>query len=390
MRIAHICLSAFYIDGYGYQENILPRVHKKMGHVVEIIASTETYVSSLKLGYLKPSTYLNEDDIQVHRLAYTKWIPKILRPKIRSYKGLRQKLEAFKPDLIFLHDIQFWDILVIREYALKYGIPVHADSHTDFINSARGFVSRYLLHGLFYRSLIRFADPTIRRYFPTLPARADFMHQVYGLSREKMELLPFGFDDTSVIGLDRDSIRQKVRDAQGVAESETVLITGGKLDLRKNIHLLIKTFSELRQAGQLDNVHLFVFGKPNPEVEVELSKLSIDKNVHLLGWFDAKELYKIFWASDAAIFPGTHSVVWEEAIAHGLPCVFHRWKGMEHLDLGGNAMFIGRGDEKTISQVLLELVAEDAALIKRMEKEAAKNGPEFFSFSRIALKAIQL
>jgi 1,2-diacylglycerol 3-alpha-glucosyltransferase len=389
MRIAHVCLAAFYIDGYGYQENILPRVHRKMGHEVEIIASTETYIDKAILGYVAPSSYQNEDGILVHRLPYARWCPKKIRPKIRAYRGLRAKLDAFQPDLIFLHDMQFWDILVIRSYAMKHEIPVHADSHTDFVNSARGFVSRRILHGIFYRILVQFADPVVRRYFPTLPARADFMHEVYGLRRDKMELLPFGFDDTSVAGVDRAVVRQQTRARLGIPQGEIVLVTGGKLDLRKNIHSLINRFSKLRRAGQLPGVHLVVFGKPNPVVEAKLAQIDIDGNVHMRGWMKPTELYTLFWASDAAIFPGTHSVVWEEAIGHGLASAFHRWKGMEHLDLGGNALFIDDAEDATLDDLLLDLTRNDGAKIYQLMETARRRGPSVFSFSQIARNAIE-
>lgn len=389
MRIAHICLANFYIEGFGYQENILPRVHSRMGHEVKIIASTETYIDQMRLGHVEAVSYINGDGIPVCRLPYARWVPRPLRPKVRAYCGLKEELEAFQPDLIFLHDIQFWDILIVRRYARENGIPVHADSHTDFVNSARGFVSRHLLHGLLYRGLARRADSVIRRYYPTLPARADFMHEVYGLARAKMKLLPFGFDDTSVAGLDRDAVRRQTRAALGIPDTSLVLVTGGKLDLRKNIHTLVERFSALRHAGKLANVHLVVFGRPNAEVETELTKIDVDTNVHLLGWMKAQELYTVFWASDVAIFPGTHSVVWEEAIGLGLATVFRRWKGMEHLDLGGNAIFIDNADTLTLDNLLIDLTNDECALIKRMTSEAKEKGPRVFSFTQIAKIAIQ-
>lgn len=388
MRIAHLCLAAFYIDGYGYQENILPRVHKRMGHEVEIIASTETYVDKSHLGYVEPSSYWNEDGIRVHRLAYSRWLPRRLRPKIRAYEGLREKLDAFAPDLIFLHDVQFWDVLVVCDYAKLHKIPVHADSHTDYVNSARSFTSRHLLHGLFYKALVQRADRFISRYFPTLPLRADFMAEVYGLPRDKMELLPFGFDDTSVPNVEREEVRRAFRGKLNISCEDTVFVTGGKLDLRKNIHDLIDRFSRLRKSGQLEGVHLIVFGEPNEEVASRLSKIAIDDNVHMVGWIKASELYSAFWAADMAIFPGTHSVVWEEAIAHGLGAVFRRWVGMGHLDVGGNARFIDDAQPHTLDRVLLDLTKENGALMSEMNDAAQQNGPKHFSFSKIAEKAI--
>ena len=49
MKVLHCCLAAFYIDDYGYQENILPKMHKIQGHQVKIVSSTETYIDNQTL-----------------------------------------------------------------------------------------------------------------------------------------------------------------------------------------------------------------------------------------------------------------------------------------------------------------------------------------------------
>jgi hypothetical protein len=38
MKIVHLCLANFYVDGMGYQENILPKYHAKE-HDVLIVTS---------------------------------------------------------------------------------------------------------------------------------------------------------------------------------------------------------------------------------------------------------------------------------------------------------------------------------------------------------------
>ena len=377
MRIAHLCLANFYIDGFGYQENILTKLHHEMGHEVVIIASTETYLDHTRLGYVEPSSYLNEHGIPVHRLPYAAWVPRRLRSKVRAYEGLEARLEEFQPDLIFVHDVQFWDLLAIRRHVRRWPTTVYADCHADYVNSARGFVSRCLLHGIFYRLILRRADPIIERYLPTLPARADFLHEVYGLDRKKMELLPFGADDTLTKGLDRGKIRDEVRASLGIPADAFVLVTGGKLDLRKNIHTLIERFSALRDAGHLKGMHLLVFGQPDPAVQAVLATIHIHPGVHLQGWMQAKDIHRMFLAADFAIFPGTHSVLWEEAIGYGLGVVAHHWPGVHHLDLGGNLKF------------LHDLWKDDAVLARAMTAVAADKGPGVFSFSAIAAQAIR-
>ena len=101
MRIVHCCLAAFYIDNYGYQENILPRMHKLQGHDVLILASTETYVDKVHIGYVEPKEYINEDGIPVHRIPYNSFLPHRIMQKLRCYKGVYNELDKFNPDFIF-------------------------------------------------------------------------------------------------------------------------------------------------------------------------------------------------------------------------------------------------------------------------------------------------
>src|SRR5690554_5102561 len=119
MKILHVCLSNFYIDNYGYQENILPKMHKLQGHDVEILASTEIFVDNAKLGYTKPSSYITNDGIPITRIPYVKWLPHTIAKKLRIYKGIKNNLQAFNPDIIFIHGSQFVGVLEIIDYLKK-------------------------------------------------------------------------------------------------------------------------------------------------------------------------------------------------------------------------------------------------------------------------------
>ena len=74
MKILHCCLANFYIDNYGYQENILPKMHQLQGHDVQIIASTETYIENKKLGYIEAKSYFTPENILITRIPYLKEI----------------------------------------------------------------------------------------------------------------------------------------------------------------------------------------------------------------------------------------------------------------------------------------------------------------------------
>ena len=73
MKILHLCFSAFYIDGYNYQENVLPRINKEDGHEVYILASTETFADNTHAGYLEPSEYVTEYGSPSSVCPMSKW-----------------------------------------------------------------------------------------------------------------------------------------------------------------------------------------------------------------------------------------------------------------------------------------------------------------------------
>ena len=55
MRITHLCLACFFPDGYSYQENMLPKYHKKLGHDVSVIASLQTFDKNGKVTAQNPA-----------------------------------------------------------------------------------------------------------------------------------------------------------------------------------------------------------------------------------------------------------------------------------------------------------------------------------------------
>lgn len=385
MRVLHCCLAAFYIDNYGYQENILPKIHKLQGHDVAILASTETIVSGGILGYLKPSSYFTKEGIPVTRLPYIRCLPDFLVRKLRIYKGISKVIESFKPDIIFLHDCQFLSIIDIVSYAKKNSyVRIYVDGHTDFINSAKTWLSRKILHGLFYKWCANQIEPYTRKFYGVLPLRVNFFKSVYGIPDKKVELLVLGADDSVADLSKKDEVRTIIRKNLNIAENDFVIVTGGKIDSRKNIHILMRAINELKE----ENVKLIIFGIPTQEMKNEVEELAKSENMRYLGWIHSEKVYDYFFAADLAFFPGTHSVLWEQAVGVGLPCVFKRWEGIQHVDVGGNCLFI---DSDSIDEIkkAINMIVNDSDLYSKMKKVALKVGVPRFSYFQIAKKAIE-
>lgn len=87
------------------------------------------------------------------------------------------------------------------------------------------------------------------------------------------------------------------------------------------------------------------------------------------------------------VFPGTHSVLWENACACGLPCFFRDNKGQHHVDMGGNCQFLQKDNAAEIEERLLEII-ENKEMFSYMRKVAIEKGYATFSYMEIAKRAI--
>jgi 1,2-diacylglycerol 3-alpha-glucosyltransferase len=387
MKILHCCLAAFYIDNYSYQENILPKLHLRMGHEVEILASTETYIDNKKIGYIKDGVYATKQGISVTRLPYQGFIPNLLVKKLRLYKGIVSYLDRYRPDVIFMHDCQFLSISSFVSYAKKNKVKIFVDCHTDFVNSGTNWLSKNVLHKIIYKRCAKKIEKYATCFYGTLPLRVEFLNKVYGIKKQKIKLLPFGADDTLFDPSDREKIRSDIREKLNIKKDDIVIITGGKIDKRKNIHVLGKAFIEFVVENEIKNIKLIIFGNPVEEMKAEIENLSTHFSVLYINWVPAEEIHTYFIASDIAFFPGTHSVLWEEAVGLGLPCIFLKWYGIEHVDLGGNCIFIDKADQSYIKDMISK-IANDNVQLAKMNEVALNKGRELFSYTRIAASSI--
>jgi 1,2-diacylglycerol 3-alpha-glucosyltransferase len=388
MKILHTCLAAFYIDGFSYQENVLPKIHKQMGLTVEILASTENYDSNIRLCYVDPGTYVNTDGITVTRVPYVKWLPFFIVKKLRIYNGVTKALEAFRPDIIYLHDMQFLGIVAIVRYVKRNKVKVIVDTHTDFINSGKNWLSKYILHFVIYRYCANLILPYANKFYGTIPARMDFLRDVYGIPESKIELLPFGVDDTVFDWSAKDKIRKETRDSLGLNDNNILLVSGGKMDKRKNFPELIHAYKILKEEFKIDNIRLLIFGKPNEEMRKEiLDLINANPEIIYLDWLHSSTIHKYLIAADIAIFPGTHSVLWEEVVGLGIPALFRKWERMNHVDLGGNCLFLDSGSRYEISTVVKTLI-EAPNMFKDMKELASTLGPVKFRYTKIAQQVL--
>lgn len=383
MKVLHICLACFYPDNFSYQENMLPKFHKELGYDVEVIASLQTFNKEGKTAYYPcASEYINEFGIHVIRLDYKK--PTKIYRKIRRYIGFEKALKQVNPDIIFVHGCQFMDMDVLVSYlrSIKKTVKVYVDNHGDFNNSAKNWFSRNILHKFLWRRTAKSINPFTKRFYGVLPARVKFLIDVYKLPLEKCELLVMGADDDLVNNALSPEIRSNKRQALGVDEKEILLMTGGKIDCNKlQVLTLMKAVNNLNDP----RIKLVVFGSVDSKIRDEFDKQLGDR-VQYIGWKKSEEIYSEFAAADIIAFPGLHSVLWEQAVGMGKPCIFKKIDGFNHVDLGGNCIYFTIETVDAYRDVIVRAINN----MDNMKKIAEEKGRVFFSYKNIAKKALEV
>lgn len=357
------------------------KYHKAAGYDVEAIASLFTFDKDGKpADYDGPLCYRNEYGIPVTRLMYRK--PGKIYRILRRYRGLKEALERSCPDILFIHEFQFLDIDVVVRYLKKHPmVKVFADNHSDRQNSARNLISEYILHRMIWKRCAKEIEPYTSRFFGVLPARVEFLTQMYKLPKEKCALLEMGIDDEAAEKALQPSVRKRRRREYGVKESDFTVVTGGKIDHNKlQVLMLMRAVAGLSST----DLRLVVFGSVIPELKEEFDSLLCDRVIYV-GWRRSEDIYEDLAAADLAVFPGLHSVLWEQAVGMGKPCVFKRIQGFEHIDIGGNCLFFEKDCIEEYQRVLLYAEAH----IDMMRMAAQNEGRKKFSYSSIAARALE-
>lgn len=385
MKVVHLCLGSFYPDNYSYQENMLPKFHKELGYDVEVIASTQSFDEHGKVCFLpNAGTYQNEYDIKVTRLPY-KSKNRICK-KLKRYIGTYDALSKAEPDILFIHGGQFLDIDQVVKYLKKHSdVKVYVDNHADFSNSATNWFSKNILHKIVWKHTEHEIDPYTKKFYGVLPIRVDFLKDIYGLPAEKCELLVMGADDELVKKAKESGAKERIRKQYGIGEDDFLIITGGKIDQWKTQTLL------LMQAVQNitnEKVRLIVFGSVTQELTDQVKALADGRKVQYIGWILSKDSYDYFEAADLVVFPGRHSVMWEQVTGQGKPMLVKDWPGTHHVDLGGNVRFLTQDSVEEIQEEI-ERVLQNPEEYERMKTVAHKKGMQVFSYKDIAARALQ-
>lgn len=382
MKIVNVVLNGIYTDGFSYHENLLPIYHKRNGNDVIVIASEYEFNSEGKPQKTTVNNYIDENDIHVIRLPIKN--NRDITYRLKRFIGLYDCLEKIKPDIIFCHLFQFLDVKEIIRYKKKHPeIKMFFDSHSDYSNSAKSWLSKNIQHKLLWKYYAQMALPYVERFYGVLPARVNFIKELYNIPDDKVELLVMGADDELAEQAATTDNIIATRERYGVGINDFLIVTGGKIDLwKKQTLLLMDAINNIKD----ENVKLIVFGSVVDELKDEVNKRCSSK-VQYIGWLESKDSYSVFGACDLAVFPGRHSVFWEQVAGQGIPMVVKYWEGTDDVNQGGNLQFLYKDSEDEMLEIIHSLIINRNNYCAM--KQVAVSKKYLFSYRYLAEKSIE-
>jgi len=382
MKILHIAPNAPYNDYWGYQDNLLPKYHKKLGHDVTLIITNLMHKDG-KIIETDCADYVLNDGVRVIRLKKKKYPNRILTD-LNSKLDVYEYLKDINPDFVFYHGLVSTTIFDVIKYKKKINpdCVIVQDNHLDYNIGFHADTLKQRLVRLFYRFINKKSVPYVNRIYGVTPWRKMYAEDYFKIPSNKTDVLIMGADDEKIDFINSKKIRKEIRDKYTISDSDFLVVTGGKIDCKKNILQLMEACSGM------NDIKLLIFGQVLNDVKDDFERvLNCSKNIIYIGWIDSDKVYDYFFAADLVFFPGHHSVLWEQACAAKVPCVFEKWDGMDHVNNGGNSDFVTPVTADVLREKIIELKFTPKYF--QMKKVAQSHATDIYLYSNIANKSLE-
>lgn len=345
-----------------YKENYLIKAAIMNGDDVVVFANEYTYIQG-KLA--KVSQIEDVDGYKLKRFAYDSFGHSALTTRIRKIKGIENEIINERPDLIFINCAQIYNLKNLHEIksALPY-VKIVLDFSTKYLNSARNWLSKNILHKIVYRSWIQKALPFVDRVFFISKESKDFAHEMYGIPESMMghNNLP-GETIPSEIKMEyKDEIFRRLN----LHIDDTLILYSGKIYTDKKVDNLVRAF----HSNTNTKLRLLIIGTYTEDSQRQIIEplIASDNRITFMNFVSGDELTKYVCAADLYVQPGSISQTCQTAVCCGTPLAFNDIPTHREI-YNGNGFFVESEDD--IHNVLNQ-ISENRDMLEKMSKLSYK------------------
>lgn len=380
MKIVHITES--YIEGWGYQENLLPLYQKRAGHDVVVVSNNNHLVDIRNRPGLIQEIKARGKEYWYDGIKIYKIETKLNISSNTSFfcKGLYELLEKENPEIIFHHNVGMATLSVAARYKKSHpSTKLYVDNHADWINESKNKLWHFLFYDLAAPLQVKRLGDIVDYYIGVSPLRCEYLNKVYRVPQRKIRFLPIGCDTEQANQVKNSS--KELRVEYGIPFESFVVVSGGKIDRSKGTLELIEACNNLRNKGE--DVRLVLFGKIDEEVGAVAEQYDWVKR---MGWCDRITTLSLLKMADVACWPWLHTTLIEDSVASGTPLVVKMSDNVSHFAKEKAGVFMKCGDCEELTNALREaqknneeyrrnaLLARDkysyATLVDRLDNES--------------------
>ena len=348
MRIVHIADS--FIEGWGYQENLLPLYQKRAGHDVVVVADNDhlRYLDNPALAstILSHGNEYEFDGIKIYKIR------EFLTTSSTSIfcKGLTSILDKENPDIIFHHNLNVSTLTVAARYKKKHpAVKLYVDNHADWINESKNRLWHCLYYSFLIPMQVRRLGNLVDYYLGVSPLRCDYLEKQFHVPHHKVKFLPIGCDTGQAAQVTEEKV--DLRERYCIPQDSFLIVSGGKLDESKGTLELISACEVLRKGGK--DVSLILFGKMDDIINMSINGKTWIK---CLGWCDRKATLSLLKMADAACWPRFHTTLIEDAIAVGTPLIVKDSDNVSHFSKENAGIFLKCGDKVELADAIIKMM----------------------------------
>lgn len=297
---------------------------------------------------------------------------------VRLWKDVRRE----KPALVHIQWIRLWaaDYLFLR-YLVRKGIPVVYTAHNVLPHDSG---KRY------FRQYARYYSRVTKIIVHTAASKAEMIRH-FGISEEKVEVIPHGILDMNTPDLCPEKRMERISAGYGVS-GKIVFAALGMHSFYKGSDLIVKLWSEDGHFRDNPDIQLFMWGK---STNVDLRPLEGVKNVSVRNEYISNEDYlAVLRLSDVVLLPYrtiSQSGVLMSVIQERVPFLVSEVGGLtEPLQFFDVGWSLGAPSYENFRQAMLHLLADRQSLKRKKESGDWEKLKEKYSWETIGRKTTDL
>lgn len=220
-------------------------------------------------------------------------------------------------DIIHLNAARAYQNNIVATYARRYNVPYVIQTHGSLPRIMKMRRLKYLYDLVWGNSLLNNCV-----FFIALHRREEQQLIGIGIDKEKIEIVPNGFDLPEYIGLPS---KGEFRKKYSISKNMQVILFLGRINEIKGIDLLVSAFADL--ILELENALLVIVGPDDgfmPNIKKQIHDLQIENNVLITGPLYGVEKVEAFIDSDLYVLPSiyeTFPISVLEAFSYGVPVI---------------------------------------------------------------------